>query len=175
MGSVPVAVLGAAVPVVHEVAAIPVWHELDPSAKIVVVGPHAGVDDVDVEARRLVVVRERVVERQVGLVDAVEAPTRGIVLNGGYLGVAVGLDVEDVGVLADDVGGLRGQANRAPLDGVRIRSQQAAVLDRDLAGDGKRIHVVAKDDDVLARHDRRIGGSVRSILSGFCLRPEVAP
>jgi hypothetical protein len=96
----PCAVLRTAPTVADEVAVITVGYELDASAKIVVRRSNACVEDIDVESRGVVAICVRVIERQVGLVDPIETP----VLWGGLcvkeLPVAVGLDVENLGIVS---------------------------------------------------------------------------
>jgi hypothetical protein len=68
--AVAVAVVRA-VPVVDEAGAV-----AHPSGELLVRGPDAGVDDVGVDALAGLVVRVGVGQRQIALVDAVEAPRR---------------------------------------------------------------------------------------------------
>ena len=91
MGAVAVAVVRAAA-VADEVGAV-----ARPAGELLVGGADARVDDVGVHARAGLVVGVGVVERQVALVDAVEAPGRGRLRRDGVHDL-VRLDIGDARV-----------------------------------------------------------------------------
>jgi hypothetical protein len=111
---------------------------------------HAGVDDVRRHARAGGVVGVGVVERQVALVDAVQAP-RGGGLGRVELHRPVGLDVGDVGVLAQRGQGLVVERGGEPVQHGRVGVADAGALRLHLRLGGAQApagRVLVEHDDV---------------------------
>ncbi len=141
--AVAVAVVGALV-VVHRVEAV-----RGPAAEVLVADPYAGVDDVgrDAFAPR-VGVRVLLVRRRLRLVDAVEAPRRGVVLGGVDGELLVLDDLAHGRVRGEALGvGLRKPRCGEAVDRGRVGAFQLATV---LLGERLLVRVLVEYDDVAA-------------------------